>query len=383
MALHDASPPWLQHRPRRTGRSRAQQAARAEARTVQRLMKAFQAITDHRGCQVSILGDALFQALSDRQPHTEAPQQPRRQEHLPPTKLCWYFVNGHCNRGATCGFRHVLTTAETEEKATTNEAAAKVAVEKAGEKEAAAETAADTAPETAAEKAAPLVATEKAWVEVDEKERTEKAAAGAAVAEATVTQQDTAATAPDYIPSPVLQEMQRRTRELEGELTVKEATVKESVGKAAPETGAGAKDEAAKAAAEAVLKKRRVDPTTEVEDDAEMVEEDTDDETGYVAGLDDKPERAGGDKWFWEQKGEEISIRVLCEPPARKQDVSVKFRPDSIYASVHGACIIEGRLWGKVDVDECMWTLSSDKKELQIMLTQVAGRTGTWSKLLA
>merc|ERR1719162_2050994 len=80
----------------------------------------------------------------------------------------------------------------------------------------------------------------------------------------------------------------------------------------------------------------------------------------------DDSEKAGGDKWFWQQKGEEIQIRIVCDPPATKKDVSVKFKSSSLSASVHGVSIIDGSLGGKVEVDECTWCLSSDKSELQI-----------------
>merc|ERR1719215_66025 len=84
----------------------------------------------------------------------------------------------------------------------------------------------------------------------------------------------------------------------------------------------------------------------------------------------DDSEKAGGDKWFWQQKGEEIQIRIVCDPPANKKDVSVKFKSSSLSATVNGVSIIDGSLGGKVEVDECTWCLSSDKSELQIMLTQ-------------
>merc|ERR1712232_681327 len=102
---------------------------------------------------------------------------------------------------------------------------------------------------------------------------------------------------------------------------------------------------------------------------------------GGGKGNEDESEKAGGDKWFWQQKGEEIQIRIVCDPPATKKDVSVKFKSSSLSASVHGVSIIEGTLGGKVEVDECTWCLSADKSELQIMLTQVGGKTDAWSAL--
>jgi len=97
----------------------------------------------------------------------------------------------------------------------------------------------------------------------------------------------------------------------------------------------------------------------------------------------DNDEKPGGEKWFWQQKGEEIQIRIVCDPPATKKDVSVKFKSTSLTVTIRGESIVEGTLGGKVEVDECTWVLSPDKSELQVMLTQVAGKTDAWKSLLA
>merc|ERR1719162_2268713 len=104
---------------------------------------------------------------------------------------------------------------------------------------------------------------------------------------------------------------------------------------------------------------------------------------GEGKGQEDNDEKAGGEKWFWQQKGEEIQIRIPCDPPVTKKDVSVKFKSSSLSVSVRGESIIDGNLGGKVEVDECTWCLSVDKTELQVMLTQVAGKTDAWRSLLA
>merc|ERR1719183_2655056 len=67
----------------------------------------------------------------------------------------------------------------------------------------------------------------------------------------------------------------------------------------------------------------------------------------------DDSEKSGGESWFWQQKGEEIHVRIVCNPPATKKDISVKFKASSLAASVHGVTIIGGSLAGKVEVDEC------------------------------
>merc|ERR1719203_1076780 len=82
----------------------------------------------------------------------------------------------------------------------------------------------------------------------------------------------------------------------------------------------------------------------------------------------DESEKAGEDgKFHWQQKGEEIQIRVPLESPASKNDISVKFKVASLSIAVRGESIIDGALAGKVEVDDCTWCLSSDKAELQVM----------------
>merc|ERR1711957_67313 len=104
---------------------------------------------------------------------------------------------------------------------------------------------------------------------------------------------------------------------------------------------------------------------------------------GGEAPADDSEKVGAGGKWHWQQKGEEIQVRVPLDPPATKKDISVKFKMASLAVSVRGESIIDGALGGKVEVDECTWCLSSAKDEWQVMLTQVAGKEDKWNSLLA
>merc|ERR1740120_602789 len=54
----------------------------------------------------------------------------------------------------------------------------------------------------------------------------------------------------------------------------------------------------------------------------------------------DDSEKLGGENWFWQQKGEEIQIRILCDPPATKKDVKVKFKSNSLSVFVREDKII-------------------------------------------
>merc|ERR1719199_1663648 len=78
------------------------------------------------------------------------------------------------------------------------------------------------------------------------------------------------------------------------------------------------------------------------------------------------------EKYVWSQKGEEVHIRIKLDPPATaKKDVSVTFKPTSLVVSVRGEAVIDGKIGGKVETDECTWCFSPAKDELILMLTKV------------
>ena len=73
--------------------ARREQKLRAEARTVQRLIKGVASLDAHRGSQTSRLGAALAMAL--QQPPTPVSQP-----------LCRHFARGNCTWVDRCRFRH-------------------------------------------------------------------------------------------------------------------------------------------------------------------------------------------------------------------------------------------------------------------------------------
>merc|ERR1712232_1500705 len=104
---------------------------------------------------------------------------------------------------------------------------------------------------------------------------------------------------------------------------------------------------------------------------------------GKGAAPEDDAEKSGGEgKWHWNQKGDEIQVRIPLSSAATKKDISVKFNATSLFVSAFGNTIIDGALGGKVETDDCTWCLSSDKTELQVMLTKVEGKSEAWSDLM-
>jgi hypothetical protein len=63
MAAEVEGADWRSGRPRRSGTARREQARRAEGRAVQRLFKNLEMLGNHRGCQRSKVGEAIFAAL--------------------------------------------------------------------------------------------------------------------------------------------------------------------------------------------------------------------------------------------------------------------------------------------------------------------------------
>merc|ERR1711892_747250 len=92
----------MEHPPRRkkTAKETREQFLRADARTVQRLLKGFDSIANHRGNRLTALGTALRNALSNA-----PPSQPKSTASPSP---CRHFQAGRCTWGATCRFSHAV-----------------------------------------------------------------------------------------------------------------------------------------------------------------------------------------------------------------------------------------------------------------------------------
>jgi len=105
---------------------------------------------------------------------------------------------------------------------------------------------------------------------------------------------------------------------------------------------------------------------------------------GGGKGEKDDSEKAGGDgKWHWQQKGEEVHVRIpKTDAPLTKKDIKVTFKRASLQVVVCGETVIDGKLGGTVEVDECTWVIAPDKTELQVMLTK-QDESAEWASLLA
>ncbi|CAE8646148.1 unnamed protein product [Polarella glacialis] len=96
-----SGPPWVSDRPRRAGAARREQELRAQGRSIQRFLRAIDALDSHRGCRPTSLGAALAQVLRSSRPHEGESSRSR---------VCWHWEKGHCSRGASCGFAHSQLT---------------------------------------------------------------------------------------------------------------------------------------------------------------------------------------------------------------------------------------------------------------------------------
>merc|ERR1719424_651900 len=75
-------------------------------------------------------------------------------------------------------------------------------------------------------------------------------------------------------------------------------------------------------------------------------------------------EQEGGDdgnKYKWEQSSKygesEVIVRFALATPATKKDVKVVFKAAALQVSVAGDELINGKLFGGIQIDDCTWCL--------------------------
>jgi len=98
----------------------------------------------------------------------------------------------------------------------------------------------------------------------------------------------------------------------------------------------------------------------------------------------DKDEEKSDEKYTWTQEGEDVQITFKLEPKDErkltKNDMKVTFQSTSLKVVVAGDCLLDGTLAGRVDVDQCTWTLNGTD-ELQVALTKVNSKE-EWDTLI-
>ncbi|CAK0892371.1 unnamed protein product, partial [Prorocentrum cordatum] len=87
---------------------------------------------------------------------------------------------------------------------------------------------------------------------------------------------------------------------------------------------------------------------------------------------DDAELEGGGGRWYWQQKkkSNDVYIRIPQDLPISKKDVSVIFKRSSLSIAIKGETIIDGKLRGTVDVDDCTWCILNGGTDVEVMLTK-------------
>ena len=94
---------------------------------------------------------------------------------------------------------------------------------------------------------------------------------------------------------------------------------------------------------------------------------------------------ADGKKYKYEQTSKdgesEIIVRFALQTPAAKKDVKVVFKAATLSVAVNGEELLNGKLYGTVQTDDCTWCLVEKGSELQVMLALTADTK--WQTLMA
>lgn len=106
---------------------------------------------------------------------------------------------------------------------------------------------------------------------------------------------------------------------------------------------------------------------------------------GGKGGGGQQPEKDDGEKqadgYVWQQKGDEVQVRFDKEGLTKK-DIKCTFKRASLKVELAGEVVLEGNLFGSVDVDDCCWSIDPDTKQCQVMLTK-QDESKQWASLMA
>merc|ERR1719483_438829 len=94
---------------------------------------------------------------------------------------------------------------------------------------------------------------------------------------------------------------------------------------------------------------------------------------------------ADGKKYKYEQTSKygesEIIVRFALETPATKKDIKVVFKATTLQVTVAGEEVLNGKLFGRVQTDDCTWCLVEKGAELQVLLALASDTK--WQALMA
>jgi hypothetical protein len=86
----------------------------------------------------------------------------------------------------------------------------------------------------------------------------------------------------------------------------------------------------------------------------------------------------------WSQTSDELELTLSVPAATKPKDVRVKFGVQSCSISIGGAApVLSGRLAGKVNVDECTWTLSGDGAQRKLQVTLFKQAAVEWAMPMA
>lgn len=65
----------------------------------------------------------------------------------------------------------------------------------------------------------------------------------------------------------------------------------------------------------------------------------------------------------WGQTVHSVEIFILKDENKKAKDYEIKYTPETILVKLKGAekPILEGKLWQKIKVDQCLWMVESDE----------------------
>jgi hypothetical protein len=94
-----------------------------------------------------------------------------------------------------------------------------------------------------------------------------------------------------------------------------------------------------------------------------------------------KLEKDDGYSYSWTQTEEELEVTVSLPKDAVSKDVKVKFLPQMIELSCKNETLLSIRLFERVDIDGCTWTLDQRKDDLSIVVSMEKVEQAFWPRI--